>query len=118
MWVHTAAERSLEPVPAELLCTAAAHSRPSHPIQLVQSCLQLPAAEFAYSMGLPTAPKLRFLKKAGGAVHTRGSSTGWAGPLGARFAAIPPPHMPPNALPAKVGFDGPVELRAAVKYLQ
>ena len=27
--------------------------------------LQLPAAEFAYSMGLPTAPKLRFLKKAG-----------------------------------------------------
>ena len=52
-----------------LCCTAAAHTCPSHPTQPVHSCLQLPAAEFAYSMGLPTAPKLRFLKKAGGAAH-------------------------------------------------
>ncbi|PSC73011.1 DEAD-box ATP-dependent RNA helicase 32 [Micractinium conductrix] len=35
------------------------------PNRKVFDVTQLPAAEFAYSMGLPTAPKLRFLKKAG-----------------------------------------------------
>ena len=35
------------------------------PNRRVFDVTQLPAAEYAYSMGLPTAPKLRFLKKAG-----------------------------------------------------
>ncbi|KAI3430456.1 hypothetical protein D9Q98_005051 [Chlorella vulgaris] len=35
------------------------------PNRAVFDVTQLPAAEYAYSMGLPTAPKLRFLKRAG-----------------------------------------------------
>ncbi len=45
-------------------CSVVLLHDPPHP---AHHPLQLPAAEFAYSMGLPTAPKLRFLKKAGGA---------------------------------------------------
>ncbi|KAL4422731.1 hypothetical protein ABPG75_008928 [Micractinium tetrahymenae] len=36
------------------------------PNRKVFDVTQLPAAEFAYSIGLPTAPKLRFLKRAAG----------------------------------------------------
>ena len=35
------------------------------PDKTVFDVTKLPAAEFAFSMGLPTAPKLRFLKRAG-----------------------------------------------------
>ena len=41
--------------------------QPNHAIFDVQ---KLPAAEFALSIGLPTAPKLRFLKNAGKQVHS------------------------------------------------
>ena len=55
-------------LPLQLPAAALAFAPPQPPPAcpgLLRCSLQLPAAEFAYSMGLPTAPKLRFLKKAG-----------------------------------------------------
>ena len=38
---------------------------------------QLPASEYALSLGLSTAPKLRFLRKAGRKVHEVSQTGGW-----------------------------------------
>ena len=47
------------------------------PDRAVFDVTQLPASEYALSLGLSTAPKLRFLRKAGRKVHEVSQSGDW-----------------------------------------